>query len=156
MSTKTKYKKKKTSNGPVKCPYCGRNAELRSSEGIYKSDKYGHQMLWVCSNYPECDAYVRCQPGTKLPLGELANGELRALRREAHKFFDELYKNGKMSREGAYRWLSDLLCKPMQEVHISCLSDYHCKLVIEKTKEILAFREKNVKPIVRKEMKGET
>ena len=77
-------------------------------------------------------------------MGNLADGELRALRREAHKYFDALYKDGKMSREGAYRWLADLLCKPMKEVHISCLSDYHCKVVIDKAKEILAFREKTI------------
>lgn len=142
MSSKAKNKKK-ANNAQVKCPYCGRNAVLRSSEGIYKTDKYEPQMLWVCSGYPECDARVRCQPGTTIPLGLLADSKLRALRREAHKYFDELYKNGKMSREGAYRWLADLLCKPMQEVHISCLSDYHCRLVIEKAKELLAFRERN-------------
>ncbi len=142
MSSKAKNKKK-VNNIPVKCPYCGRNAELRSSEDIYKTNKYEPQMLWVCSGYPECDSHVRCQPGTTIPLGKLANSELRALRREAHKYFDALYEDGKMSREGAYRWLADLLCKPMQEVHISCLSDYHCKMVIGKAKEVLAFREKN-------------
>ncbi len=143
MSSKAKNKKK-VNNIPLKCPYCGRNAELKSSVGIYKTNKYEPQMLWVCTGYPECDSYVRCQQGTTIPLGNLANGELRALRREAHKYFDALYKDGKMSREGAYRWLSDLLCKPMKEVHISCLSDYHCKVVINKAKEILAFRDKTI------------
>ncbi len=140
MSAKTKKSKKKQQT--IRCPYCGRNAELRCSSEIYKTDKYEPQMLWVCSGYPECDSYVRCQPGTKIPLGNLANSELRALRREAHKYFDRLYKEGVLSREGAYRWLSDLLCLPMQNVHISCLSEYHCKIVIEKTKEILEYRRK--------------
>ena len=95
-----KHKKKRA----MRCPYCGAPVVYRSAEGIYQENKKG-AMLYVCSRYPECDAYVRVQPGTKLPLGTLANGDLRALRRQTHGQFDRLYKEGLMTKDGAYRWL---------------------------------------------------
>ena len=84
-----------------RCPYCGSHIILRSADGIYKNNNSG-TMLYVCSRYPACDAYVRVLPGTKTPVGSLANGNLRALRREAHKYFDRLYMTGIMNRNEAY------------------------------------------------------
>lgn len=43
------------------CPYCGRTAELKDSAVIYCGTSYG--MAWVCSGFPECDAYVGCHIG---------------------------------------------------------------------------------------------
>ena len=100
-------------------------------------------MLYVCSRYPECDAYVRVQPGTKLPLGTLANGDLRALRRQAHGQFDRLYKEGLMTKDGAYRWLGELLGLPRSQAHIGCLGEYNCRLVVEKSRELLEKRGRN-------------
>jgi len=40
------------------CPYCGLPAKLVDSEIIYNGRSFGN--AWVCSNYPECDAYVGC------------------------------------------------------------------------------------------------
>ena len=64
---------KKKRKKPMRCPYCGAPVVYRSADGIYHENKAG-TMLYVCSRYPECDAYVRAQPGTSLPLGTLANG----------------------------------------------------------------------------------
>jgi len=143
--SKNTKKNKKIDYSQMRCPYCGARVELRSSEGIYKTDMNEPQMLWVCTNYPECDAYVRCQKGTTYPLGELADGKLRALRREAHFYFDKLHQDGHISRIDAYKWLSALLCKPVQECHIGSLNDYHCKTVIKKSKEMLELRAKQKK-----------
>ena len=73
------------------------------------------------SRYPECDAYVRVQPGTAIPLGTLANGELRALRRETHHYFDQLYTSGRMTKQEAYRWLANFLQAPQSQAHIGYL-----------------------------------
>ena len=94
-------------------------------------------MLYVCKNYPACDSYVRVQPGTKVPMGTMANGELRRLRTEAHWNFDQLYKRGYMTKEDAYRWLATILCVPLNQAHIGMLGEYYCKKVIEESKILL-------------------
>ena len=133
-------KQKKNRKGLAKdimyCPYCGGRTELRSADGIYQDNKNG-TMLYVCSYYPECDAYVRVHAGTKIPVGSMANHELRALRRSAHHYFDQLFKSGYMTKEDAYQWLADLIAAPLSQAHIGYLGEYYCKLVIEESKKLL-------------------
>ena len=93
-------------------------------------------MLYVCKNYPVCDSYVRVQPGTRIPMGTMANGELRRLRTEAHWHFDQLYKRGYMTKDDAYRWLASILCVPLNQAHIGMLGEYYCKKVIEESKKL--------------------
>ena len=41
----------------MRCPYCGAPVVYRSADGIYNENK-ADTMLYVCSHYPERDAYV--------------------------------------------------------------------------------------------------
>ena len=84
-----KHKKKRA----MRCPYCGAPVVYRSAEGIYQDNKKG-VMLYVCLPLPGMRRLCPGAAGTKLPLGTLANGDLRALRRQAHGQFDRLYKEG--------------------------------------------------------------
>ena len=77
---KQKKKRKGFQAGSMRCPYCGSPVIYRSADGIYH-DNSKKTMLYVCSHYPECDAYVRVHAGTNIPVGSLANHELRTLRR---------------------------------------------------------------------------
>ena len=120
----------------MRCPYCGGSVVLRSADGIYKDNKKGMQ-LYVCKNYPECDSYVRVHAGTNVPVGTMANHELRTLRRTAHYYFDQLYVNGIMSKQDAYVWLANLIHVPLSEAHIGYLGEYYCKQVIEESKKEL-------------------
>ena len=120
----------------MRCPYCGSTVILRSADGIYRSNK-DHTMLYVCSKYPVCDAYVRTHPGTSIPVGTLANRDLRALRKEAHQSFDQLYLSGLMSKQDAYLWLAELLQAPLSQAHIGYLGEYYCRQVIEASKALL-------------------
>ena len=97
-------------------------------------------MLYVCSRFPACDSYVRVHPGTKIPMGTMANRKLRALRNEAHHYFDQLHKKGHMSKEDAYQWLASILAAPMGQAHIGLLGEYYCRLVIEESKKVLNSR----------------
>ena len=129
-------KKKRAQNLAPRCPYCGSHSVLRSADGIYHcNDK--NTMLYVCSRYPACDSYVRVHPGTKIPVGTMANRELRALRNEAHRNFDRLHKQGLMSKEDAYCWLASILAAPLGQAHIGYLGEYYCKQVIEASKQQL-------------------
>lgn len=136
---KNKKKRKGVNNTQIRCPYCGSPAILRSADGIYR-DNNKNTMLYVCKNYPECDAYVRVHTGTTIPVGSLANHELRTLRRTAHQYFDQLYLSGMMSKQDAYQWLADLLSAPLSKAHIGYLGEYYCKVVIEESRKMLQKR----------------
>lgn len=130
---KYKTKRKGISKTAPRCPYCGSHTILRSADGIYR-DNSRDEMLYVCKNYPACDAYVRVQKGTTIPLGTVANRELRELRAEAHRQFDKLYKQGYMSKHDAYQWLGAVLGVSASQAHIAQLGVCGCNLVIREAK----------------------
>jgi len=129
-------RKKKGPNRPIRCPYCGAPVHFRSATGIYHDNSNGI-MLYVCSNFPRCDAYVRAHAGTKTPMGTLANGKLRALRKDAHDAFDLLHLSGLMTRDDAYLWLAAFLQAPQSKAHIGSLGEYDCLQVIEESQNLL-------------------
>lgn len=133
---KRKKNRKGFSINQMRCPYCGGPVTYRSADGIYHDNSRG-TMLYVCSHYPECDAYVRVHAGTNIPVGSLANQELRSLRRTAHHYFDQLHQSGLMSKQDAYQWLADLISAPLSQAHIGYLGEYYCKQVIEESRKLL-------------------
>lgn len=80
----------KTRKKPIKCPYCGHTAVLRDASYVYGENAV-EEHLYVCSRYPECNAYVGVHKGTFIPKGILANGDLRHKRIETHKVFSKLW-----------------------------------------------------------------
>ena len=128
----------------MKCPYCGGSVTYRSADGIYRENPRG-VMLYVCSRYPSCDAYVRVHEGTTIPVGSLANGELRALRRETHQWFDRLYREGIMTKDDAYEWLSELISAPRAQAHIGFLGEYRCRQVIAESRKIVERKQQAIK-----------
>lgn len=136
MNKHNKKKGKGFNTSKMRCPYCGGTVVYRSADGIYRDNSKG-MMLYVCSNYPECDSYVRVHSGTNIPVGSLANHELRSLRRTAHHYFDQLHESGYMTEQDAYQWLADLICAPLSEAHIGYLGEYYCKQIIEESRKIL-------------------
>ena len=125
--------KKKINYRAMRCPYCGGSVTYRSADGIYNENKKG-VMLYVCSNYPECDAYVRVHQGTNVPVGGMADGKLRALRKSAHDSFDKLYLTKLMTKNEAYYWLAGLLQCPLSKAHIGNLGEYYCEMVIRESR----------------------
>src|SRR5690242_20477553 len=106
------------------CPYCGAEVALEDSAMIY-GQSYG--MVYVCTRYPECDAYVGCHKGTIQALGRLANRELRQWKQNAHACFDPLWKSERLSRSDAYAWLSRQMGTPPEETHIGMFDVDQCK-----------------------------
>lgn len=131
-----KKKRRGVGNIPMRCPYCGSPVVLRSADGIYHDNRRG-TWLYVCRNYPQCDAYVRVQPGTDIPVGTMADRKLRALRAEAHRYFDRLYKSGYMGKQEAYCWLAEVISAPLSQAHIGYLGEYYCQVVIEESRKLL-------------------
>lgn len=120
----------------MKCPYCGRSAVLRKASYVYK-EKALDEYLYVCSGYPECDAYVGVHTGTMRPKGTLANGNLRHKRIETHRLFDAIWKYGILSRKEAYRWMQDIFCLPSSQAHIGQFSDYRCDRLKDECRKVL-------------------
>lgn len=150
-----KKKRKGVTNYAPRCPYCGSTTVYRSATGIY-AENPDDVMLYVCTNYPACDAYIRTQKGTAIPIGEMANGKLRALRTDAHRLFNQLYLKRYMPKRTAYIWLSSVLGVPYEKAHIAQLSEMQCELVIRETKKQLSFYETHKKPMKRRNENHDT
>lgn len=88
----------------ITCPYCHAPAQLRPASSIYGiHTKDRAAKLYVCSRYPACDAYVQAHKATGLPMGTLANKELRQKRMQAHRTFNQLWEKGLMRKQGCLR-----------------------------------------------------
>lgn len=118
---------------PIKCRYCGNEVVLTSNAEIYGKE-YGNGKCYLCRN---CRAFVGIHTGTTIPLGTLANDELRKARNEAHKLFDKLWKSPTriMTRYDAYKWLANKMNLKIEETHIALFEIEQCNKVIELVKE---------------------
>ncbi len=115
--------------GDVTCPYCDKPAPLVTGRDVYphRPDLFD-KPFYACL---PCGAWVGCHPGTTKRLGRLANAEGRRLKRAAHAVFDPLWKDGKMKRKDAYRWLADKLGIAPERCHIGYFNESECERVIE-------------------------
>lgn len=118
------------------CPYCKCETQLVDSIVIY-GVSYGN--IYICG---VCMAYVGTHSDGVTSLGRLANKELRELKKEAHKYFDGLWKKkismgtpkGK-ARHMAYKWLSEIMGTPPELTHIGMFDDQQCRRVINECKK---------------------
>ena len=111
----------------IKCPYCGSKAYLRPASVLDKTEKEDHDaMFYVCGRYPACDSYVTAHAATRMPMGTLANRQLRQKRRIAHLALNELWQSNIMTRKEAYRWLQVQLGLEPEDTHIAMFMDYRC------------------------------
>lgn len=115
----------------MQCPYC-------DGQGIYTDSKivYGQSygMIYLCSNYPKCDAMVGVHRGTSTPLGRMANAELRYWKKKAHEAFDQIWRSNpnKTHRTGAYKYLQEVMEMSASEAHIGNFNIEQCRLLIQK------------------------
>lgn len=85
---------------PEVCPYCGWPVEFASNATIYGRE-YGNGKCYKCTN---CDAYVGVHDGTKIPLGILANKEMRNIKRKGHAMFDWYWNKSINPKARRKRW----------------------------------------------------
>lgn len=109
----------------VTCTYCNRRAELHNGSAVHPGRKDLEQRLfWVCWT---CDAWVGCHVDTDRPFGRLANEELRLARKSAHDVFDEVWKQGRLTRPDAYAWLSRAMKLRPEDCHIGMFTVEECQ-----------------------------
>jgi uncharacterized protein DUF3268 len=114
---------------PPTCPYCGNAAELVTGKEVYGPRKLTwlhDKRYWLCR---PCEAWVGVHDGTIIPLGRLADKELRIAKQSAHAVFDPLWE-AKMRRDGcsktkargaAYKWLAEQLGIDPADCHIGMM-----------------------------------
>lgn len=113
------------------CPYCNKPSVYTDSKEIYNSS-YG--MIYICR---PCKAWVGVHKGTDIALGRLANSELREWKKEAHYYFDKLWRekikkgmNKSKARGMAYKWLASELGTVPEETHIGWFDVDMCMKVV--------------------------
>lgn len=118
----------------VVCPYCRQNAVLVDSIAVYHRS-YG--MIWLCR---PCEAWVGVHKGDgkNLPLGTLANAELRRCRQLAHQqldpFWEKLISDGIgkwKARSQVYARLAKALGIDRNECHIAMFDARRCHQVMD-------------------------
>lgn len=115
------------------CPYCASAVELKDAFAIYR--RMGFGQVYVCSNYPVCDAYVGVHEGTTKAKGSLANRELRELRQKVHAVFDPVWKNRGYDRSELYEAAAKTLGVP--EFHIGDMRETEAKLFLDSSSELM-------------------
>ena len=119
------------------CGYCNQPAVLTTGVVLYPSKpKLSALRFWHCE---PCGAWVGCHPAAQrggigdgtVPLGSLANAELRRWRTTAHQLFDELWQSKEMSRAEAYTWMAQTLRLRPGQCHIGCFDVALCKAIVE-------------------------
>lgn len=125
------------------CPYYHQPAQLVTGTAIYpRRSDLANMKFHQCA---PCDAYVGTHKagahmvigGKKvisdgtLPLGRLANPELRRAKQAAHAAFDPIWQSRTMGRKQAYAWLAKQLRLKADEAHIGEFDVAQCGRVVE-------------------------
>lgn len=106
---------------PRVCRYCGSGVALVNNSQIYGRSFGTWPFAYLCQNRRRCRAYVGVHPYTTIPLGTLADAELREARKSEKCYFDLLWRPGRhavfATRSEAYSWLADKLRIPAASCH---------------------------------------
>lgn len=126
----------------VTCPYCGGQARLVLGAELYPGlSKANHKLrdkkFWRCD---PCDAHVGThayEQNDTIPLGRLANAELRRLKMAVHRAFDPVWKRpgARYTRTQAYQALARRMDIPKRFCHIGLFDEKQCREVLKIMKE---------------------
>ena len=110
---------------PTVCNICGEEAVRESSHmeiyGKVYSD-WPYNYLCEC-----CGAYVGMHPFTNIPLGTLADKELRELRKISKYFFNQIWQEEcLLSRSDAYAELAKRMGIPAEQCHFGWFNKEQC------------------------------
>lgn len=116
------------------CPVCGSDMVRRwgsRSRGYY----------WRCARWPLCQIKWSEDRNGNL-VGKPSDRKTRYMRCRVHAVFDQLWKQGWLSREGAYEWAAHNLGLSKEQAHIGLLDHEQCKKLLRLSREVIVFKEK--------------
>ena len=113
------------------CPYCNKPSRLVNGLLLYGRRDLEKKFFYECA---PCRAHVGCHPGSKNPLGRLADKALRDAKQETHAAFDPLWLRAcaeglsrKKARDAAYKWLTLALGIAREDCHIGMFDLELCR-----------------------------
>lgn len=110
---------------PEICPHCDCKVDVVTHVKIYGRVFGEWPFVYYCNN---CESYVGMHPFTNIPLGSLANKEMREARKRCKPYFDKLWLNNiNFSRTDAYEWLAGKMNIPVEECHFGWFSVAQCE-----------------------------
>lgn len=110
------------------------NIVLVENKEIYGRNYGDWPWIYLCK---ECRAYVGLHPYTHIPLGTLADKELREARKTSKSYFEILHKSGFKSRSEAYKMLAQKMGIPTEECHFGWFDIERCMLAEQASKDIM-------------------
>ncbi len=109
---------------PTECPYCKGQVKLVENSVIYSGKLFGDwPYAYLCK---PCRAYVGLHPHTDIPLGTLADKELRDSRKLAKSLFQETMHRLGWNRPAMYEWLAEKMGIPVGECHFGWFDNESC------------------------------
>jgi len=142
ISKKAVLKVKNPIEPPIDCSICcdfetGENnkncIELINNKEIYGKSYGSWPYAYRCTI---CHSYVGLHPFTDIPLGTLADASLRKARKENKEPFEMLHRKGLLSRNEAYKKLSEKLNIPLEECHFGWFDEKRCRDAGKAAREI--------------------
>ena len=121
------------------CPYCGGKAILRLVSYLFGDEVNpgSSEHYYVCTNYPECDAYIACYHGNFAPKGRLADAWLRHRRNVAHRYIKLIEASGIMLQKNIYHTIAAKLGIGLEDAHVKFSTNYSIEKIIAILREIL-------------------
>ena len=116
------------------CWYCDCETEQVTGVEVYphRPDLHGRLFFRCVSSH---DHYVGRYHGSGKSYGIIADADLRKLKMEGHKHFDQLWAEGPNkrfeSRQAAYDWLSKQMNIPIERTHFGMFFPELCRQAIE-------------------------
>ena len=133
-------KRKRNRNRPKSeiCPYCGSKLIFRPAEYLFMDSVSpgSSKNYYVCSHYPDCDAYMACDNKFELK-GRVAHGSLRHQRLIAHRYIDLITANRIMQKSAVYMVIATKLGVSLRNAHIRFSNDGNIEKIIAILREIL-------------------
>ena len=113
---------------PTACRYCAGPVKCVNNATVYGRPFGDWPYMYLCS---DCGAYVGLHPFTALPLGTLADADLRHARKINKGAFERIWQDGYMSRTEAYAWLAQQLGITQAECHFGLFEADRCRKAFE-------------------------
>lgn len=109
---------------PTQCPYCDGPVELVANDAIYGRPFGDWPYAYHCA---PCGAMVGLHPETDIPLGTLANRDLREARVTNKQLFHRIKEQMGFTRSSAYLWLARKMGIDPNECHFGWFDIETCK-----------------------------
>lgn len=106
---------------------CGKPVEIAHHTEVYGKVYSEWPWMYRCM---ACDATVGMHPFTGIPLGTLANKELRRARTVSKQPFEQVWQGGLMTRTEAYQRLAQHLDIAVDQCHFGLFDEDQCRIAL--------------------------